>query len=259
MRNEQEEFSLAHSSLASSTLRQWTCFCRVFPVTFFTESCHAGLTLRKQKVVGGRAAQSRCVGRYTLQYQNADQSCPRLQANCWLTGMKGAVAMAEEIAASTPESFVLQQFENSDNPKVRLRISSHQSRFGCHSVPSLMPDGKELNADALLWVLLLVSFSTAAKDHNAFQKAHGMQGPDGSSICILQTCHHVPLMRQVHYETTGPEMWSGTEGKVDILVAGVGTGGTITGAGRYLKEQNPDIQVPVLCLEIGLLRLSCLP
>lgn len=75
----------------------------------------------------------------------------------------------------------------------------------------------------------------------AIKKAEELAGEMDNAIVLGQFVNE--SNPRAHINTTGPEIWEDTEGKVDIFVAGVGTGGTITGTGRYLKEKNPLIQV----------------
>ena len=81
--------------------------------------------------------------------------------------------------------------------------------------------------------------------------AKGMAGAIDKANELLETTpgawmpdqFNNPANARAHYETTGPELWEDTEGNVDVLVAAVGSGGTITGTGRYLKERNPAVRV----------------
>lgn len=78
-----------------------------------------------------------------------------------------------------------------------------------------------------------------------------MQGAIAHANQLLTTLPHAfsphqfsnPANPKIHYDTTGPEIWQDTDGQLAVLVVGVGTGGTLTGAGRYLKQQNPKLQI----------------
>ena len=111
------------------------------------------------------------------------------------------------------------------------------------SVILVMPDTMSVERRGILKAygaqLVLTEGSKGMK--GSIAQAEEIQKKTKNSLILGQFVN--PVNAQIHEETTGPEIWNDLEGQIDVFVAGVGTGGTISGVGKYLKQKNPNIQI----------------
>lgn len=106
-----------------------------------------------------------------------------------------------------------------------------------------MPEGQSLERKQLFWAYgaTVIETPQAERTGGAIARAKALEAMLDEGLMLRQ--HENPANPAIHVETTGPEIWEETHGTVRTFVAGVGTGGTITGVGQYLKAQDPTIQI----------------
>ena len=147
------------------------------------------------------------------------------------------VAAAEEAGALQPGGTIVEA--TSGNTGIALAMVGAAKGY---KVVLTMPESMSKERRALLRAFgaRLELTSAAGGMKEAIAKANEIAETEGG---VLVRQFENEANRKVHYQTTGPEIWRDTDGKVDVLVSGVGTGGTVSGVGTYLKEQNPNIRI----------------
>ncbi|MCK4649124.1 cysteine synthase A [bacterium] len=123
-----------------------------------------------------------------------------------------------------------------------IALASVSASRGCRLVLTMPENVSEERKKILSFLGAEIVLTPKEKGMGgAIEKARELAKEDPNSFILNQ--FENPANPLVHERTTGPEIWKDTQGKIDILIAGVGTGGTITGASRYLKEKKPEVKV----------------